>query len=317
MAVIVVLVVSSVLLLVATKPKLVVSLLTLDNDYQVEQASSAEEAARVAGADVQVIYADNDTIQQSQQILKFVQVKPELRPDGIILEPVGGTGLPQVARAAVAAGISWVILNREVDYVNQLRQSCSAPVFAVAADNQEVGRLQARQFSTLLPSGGSVLYIQGPSDADAAKFRMSGMLEAKPSNIQVKTIKAQWTEASAHKAVTSWLRLSTSQHAQIDVVSAQNDAMAAGAQKAFLQVDAAGREHWKTLRFLGVDGVPKTGLAWVKQGLLTATIITPPLAGPAVEMLVSALRSGKLPPEVTLMGPRSYPPIEALKMKKS
>jgi ribose transport system substrate-binding protein len=302
---------------VATKPNLVVSLLTQDNDYQVEQAASAEEASRRVGADVQVIYADNDTIQQSQQILKFVQGEPELHPDGIILEPVGGTGLPQVARAAVQAGIAWVILNREVDYVRQLRQSGSAPVFSVAADNQEIGRLQARQVSALLPAGGSVLYIQGPSDSDAAKFRMLGMLEAKPSNVQVKTIKAQWTEASAYKAVTSWLQLSTSQHAQIDVVSAQNDAMAAGAQKAFQQVNAAGRDHGKALRFLGVDGVPKTGQAWVKQGLLTATIVTPPLAGAAVEMLVSTLRSGKFPPEVTLMEPRSYPPIEALKMKKA
>jgi ribose transport system substrate-binding protein len=302
---------------VATKPNLVVSLLTQDNDYQVEQAASAEEASRRVGADVQVIYADNDTIQQSQQILKFVQAEPELRPNGIILEPVGGTGLPRVARAAVEVGIAWVILNREVDYVSQLRQSCSAPVFAVAANNQEIGRMQASQFSALLPSGGSVLYIQGPSDADASKFRMLGMLDAKPSNIQVKTIKAQWTEASAYKAVTSWLQLSTSQHTQIDVVSAQNDAMAAGAHKAFQQVDAAGREHWKALRFLGVDGVPKTGQAWVQQGLLSATIVTPPLAGTAVEMLVSALRSGKFPPEVTLVEPRSYPHIEALKMKKS
>src|SRR5947207_133617 len=138
-----------------TKPNVVIALLTQDNDYQVEQAASAEDTARKLGIGVQVIYADNDSILQSQQILKFVQGEAQLRPDGIILEPVGGTGLPQVARAAVQAGIAWVILNRELDYVRQLRQSCSAPVFSLAADNQEVGHMQAQQLRKLLRNGGS------------------------------------------------------------------------------------------------------------------------------------------------------------------
>jgi ribose transport system substrate-binding protein len=298
---------------VATTPSIVVSLLTQDNDYQVEQAASAEEAARNLGVGVQILYADNDSILQSQQILKFIQGDPELRPDGIILEPVGGTGLPQVAKAAVDAGIAWIVLNREVGYVRQLRQSCSAPVFSLASDNQEIGRIQGLQFGRLLPKGGTVLYIQGPSDTDAAKLRMAGMLETKPASVQIKTIKAQWTEASAFKAINNWLQLSTSQRAQIDVISAQNDAMAAGARKAFQQFTGSEvKDHWSNLPFLGVDGVPKTGQAWVRQGLLTATIISPPLAGRAVEMLIDALRRGKFPVEVTLIEPRSYPPLETL-----
>ena len=44
------------------------------------------------------------------------------RPDAILFEPAGSTALPQVARAAAAAGIGWVILNREADYVNDLRR---------------------------------------------------------------------------------------------------------------------------------------------------------------------------------------------------
>src|SRR5437764_10688610 len=298
---------------VATTPTIVVSLLTQDNDYQVEQAAAAEEVARTLDVAVQILYADNDSIQQSQQILKFVQCAPEQRPHGIILEPVGGTGLPQVAKAAVDAGIAWVVLNREVGYVRQLRQSCSAPVCSLAADNQEVGRIQGLQFGKLLPKGGTVLYIQGPSDTDAAKLRMAGMLETKPATVQIKSIKAQWTEASAFKAINNWLQLSTSQRAQIDVISAQNDAMAAGAKKAFQQFTGSDvKDHWSNLPFLGVDGVPKTGQAWVKQGLLAATVVTPPLAGRAVEMLIDALRRGNFPVEVTLMEPRSCPPLEAL-----
>jgi ABC-type sugar transport system substrate-binding protein len=92
-------------------------------DYHLEQATSAQEAASRRGVEVEIVYADGDSIQQSQQILKFVQADRGSRPDGIIVEPVGDTGLPQVARAAVAAGIGWVLLNLKAGYIKELRQS--------------------------------------------------------------------------------------------------------------------------------------------------------------------------------------------------
>jgi ribose transport system substrate-binding protein len=292
----------------------VVSLITQDNDYQVEQARAAEETANRLGVEVEVLYADGDSIQQSQQILKFVQAEPELLPTGIILEPVGGTALPQVARAAVAAGIGWVVLNRDVDYVKQLRQSFKVPVFAVASDNLEIGRIQGKQLAALLPKGGTVLCIQGPGEADAAKLRTLGMQETKPANIQIKAMKGSWTEASAFKAVTSWLRLSTSQDTRIDVIAAQNDAMAYGAKKALEEfaVDSAARDRWLNIPFLGCDGVPKTGQAWVRGGILAATVIAPPLAGLGLEMLVHGLQTKTIPQEMTLVPPRSFPALEAL-----
>lgn len=294
--------------------RFVISLITQDNDYQVEQAAAAEEAARKLALDAQIFYADNDSIQQSQQILKLVQCDPQARPDGIIFEPVGGPALPQVARAAVAAGIGWVVLNREIGYVKQLRQAFKVPVFGVASDNLEIGRIQGRQLAALLPNGGSVLYIQGPSETDACKLRNAGLYETKPANIQIKTMKGTWTEASAFKAVTAWLRLSTSQQAHIDVIAAQNDAMAAGAKKAFQQFsyEGEGRDRWLSAPFIGCDGVPKTGQAWVRRGILTATVIAPPLAGIAVEMLAHTLETSLTPPETTLIAPRSFPALESL-----
>jgi ribose transport system substrate-binding protein len=298
--------------------RIVVSLITQDNDYQVEQAAAAEEAARRLGVDVQVVYADADSIQQSQQILKTIQVEPDARPDGIILEPVGGPALPQVARAAVAGGVAWVVLNREIEYVKQLRQAFKVPVFVVANDNLEIGRIQGKQMGALLPAGGSVLYIQGPSEADAAKLRTAGMYEIKPANIQVKTMKGNWTEASAFKAVTAWLRLSTSQQSHMDLIAAQNDAMAAGAKKAFQQFsyEGEGRDRWVSLPFLGIDGVPKTGQAWVRSSVLTATIVTPALAGTALEMLVHALQTKTVPPETTLIVSHSFPELASLSSAK-
>jgi ABC-type sugar transport system substrate-binding protein len=71
------------------KLKFLVSLTTNDNDYQIEQAADAEAAARRLGVDVQIIYADNDSITQSQQILNVIQSRSDSQPDGIVFEPVG------------------------------------------------------------------------------------------------------------------------------------------------------------------------------------------------------------------------------------
>jgi ribose transport system substrate-binding protein len=295
------------------KLNVLVSLTTNDNDYQMEQAASAEEAARRLGVDVQIIYADNDAITQSQQLLKIIQSRSDSHPDAIVFEPVGGTALPQVARAAAAAGMGWVVLNRDVDYVPELRKTHRVPIFAITSDHEEIGRIQGRQFAALLPKGGSVLYIQGPSESLAAKQRTSGMYETKPVDVQVKVMKGQWTEASSYKTVSSWLRLSTSHQTHIDLIAAQDDAMAMGAKKAFQELpDNAARDRWLSLPYLGCDGLPKTGQAWVKRGILAASVFVPPNTGQALEMLVQAVNSGAMPPERTLTVPQSIPQLNAL-----
>jgi ribose transport system substrate-binding protein len=295
------------------KLTLVLSLTNKDNDYQLEQAAAADEAAKRLGVDLQVLYAENDAIGQSQQLLKLIQSRSQPLPDGIIFEPVGGTALPQVARAAATAGIAWVILNREADYVHDLRRNGHVPAFTVTSNHEEVGRIQGKQLAALLPNGGSVLYIQGPSESLAAKQRTSGMYESKPAEVQVKLMKAQWTESSAYRTVSSWLRLSTSHQTSIDVIAAQDDSMALGARKAFEELpQGQARDRWLALPYLGCDGLPNSGQAWVRQGLLTATIYIPANAGKAVDMLTQALRSGSMPPEQTLTVPVSIPAVESL-----
>lgn len=300
------------------KLRILISLTTNDNDYQIEQASSAEHAARKHGVDLQIIYADNDAINQSTQILKVVQTTEEVdRPNAIIFEPVGGTALPQVARAAVNEGIGWVVLNREANYVAELRGLGKAPVFAVTVDHVDIGRIQARQCAALLPRGGTVLYIQGPSENSAAKDRYRGMLELKPANMHLITLKGQWTEDSAQRAVRSWLKLITSKKTAIDLVAAQDDSMAVGARKAFQELPSeVERERWLSVPFVGIDGLPNTGQAWVRSGLLRATIFSPPNTGQAIDMLVDALQNGATQPERALTVPVSVPPLDSLRPQK-
>ena len=299
-----------------TKLRIVVSLTTNDNDYQLEQAKAAEEIAQRLDLDIQILFAENDAINQSTQLLRVIQSTPQDRPNAIVFEPVGGTALPQVAKAAAAANVGWVVLNREASYIAELRQTAKSPVFCVSNDHVEIGRIQARQFAALLPKGGSILYIQGPSENSAAQERTQGMLSVKPANIQVTSLKGQWTEESALRTVRSWLKLSTSQKSIIDLIAAQNDAMAVGARKAFQEIaNESERDRWLKLPFTGCDGLPKTGQSWVRSGLLAATVFAPANAGQAIEMLIPALTKGLRPPERALTAPSSIPPLSELKLK--
>jgi ribose transport system substrate-binding protein len=291
-----------------------VSLTNNDNDYQQEQAAAAEKAARRLGVDVKIVHANNDALAQSQQLLHYVQDSAVARPDAILFEPAGGTAFPQVARAAAAAGIGWVVLNHEVDYVAELRRKFKVPVFTLSSDHQEVGAIQGKQFGALLPNGGNILYIEGPANSGAAKDRTIGMLRTKPPNIQVKTMRANWTEESAYKTVSSWLRLRTSQESHVDLVGAQDDSMAMGARKAFNEIAEKERARWMKIPVTGCDGMPKTGQAWVRGGTLAATIFIRPNTDLAMEMLVEAFQKGATLPESKMTDPESVPSLAELAM---
>jgi ribose transport system substrate-binding protein len=294
-----------------TKPRFLLSVTNDDNDYQIEQVTVARQAANRAGVDLEIVCAQDDGIIQSQQLLNRIQSTVDPRPNAILFEPAGSTVLPQVARAAAAAGIGWGVLSRDAEYLNELRQVFRVPAFVVTADHAEIGRIQGRQLAALLPAGGVVLNIQGPSQSLAAKERHIGLLETKPEKIQLRSFKAHWSESSSHKAVTSWLRLSTSRATEIVAVCAQDDSMAIGARKAFEEC-AQLRESWLKIPFLGCDGMPKTGQEWVRSGLLAATVFSPPTAGIGIELMARFIQHGTMPPVRTLTETRSIPAIEEL-----
>lgn len=287
----------------------VVALTTKDNDYQAEQSASAVEAAFRLGVKIDVIYANNNAVDQCQQLLKIIQDRAQ-RPDAILVEPVG-TPMHQVAKAAVAAGIGWGIMNREADYIPELRRGAAVPVFAVSPDQEEVGRIQGKQLAAIAPAG-NILYIEGPSASSASTLRTKGILSTKPGRVEMKVLKGDWSQRAAHQAVKSWLSLSTSSQLEIKAVVCQNDAMAMGAREAFASLPEAAREGWMSIPYMGCDGVTKTGQEWVRSGKLRATVVIPPMAGLALEMLVKAVSSGSVPPERTLSAPQSFPTLGEL-----
>src|SRR4029077_14115115 len=177
------------------KLRFVLSLMTRENDYQLEQAAAAQQAAAMHGIDLQILFAENDAMTQGTQVVRVIQGAEALRPDAILCEPVGGPCLPQVARAAVAAGIGWGILNRDADYISELRRTAKVPIFSLSPDQKEIGRIQGQQLSMLVGNGsGGVLPIQAPAANAAAKERTVGMQMTLPPSVPVTSLRGQWTE---------------------------------------------------------------------------------------------------------------------------
>ena len=300
-----------------TQLSVLVSLATEASDFQREQAQAAKEAAARLDMAAQVVFAQNDALTQSEQLLGIIQGDRSQRPQAIVIQPCGQTALPHVARAAAAAGIAWVVLNWSVDYLADLRERYGVPAFIVSSDQLEIGRIQGRQAAALLPQGGSVLLVTGPGNSPSTRLRSEGWLETKPANIQGRALKSEgWTEQDGARSVDAWLRLATARQTRYDAVVGQSDMLALGARSA-LQGSRNGKrpDSNSELPFAGVDGLPHGGRAWVQQGILAATVVVPTNAGTALEMLSQAIRTGVQPAEITYTTPASYPSLPDLALK--
>ena len=144
--------------------RVLVSLLTDQEEFQRLQAEDAKATAAVHGLDVEVLFAENNGVVQIQQLFRAVHAAAEERPTAIIVETVTGEGLERVARGAVKAGVGWILLNRRVPYLASLAQGSKSPVSSVGTDQMEVGRIQGRQFRTLLPKGGPDPWLVSAAD---------------------------------------------------------------------------------------------------------------------------------------------------------
>ena len=151
-----------------------------------------------------------------------------------------------------------------------------------------------------------MLYLQGPPDASAARLRLAGFEgAARERGLELRVLNAEWTERSADKAVTAWLRLKTAERFVPQAVVCQNDNMARGTRRALELL----RPEWAQLPCFGCDGLPGSGRRDVDEGRLAATVTLPSCAGPAVEQALRWKRDGVLPSAETVLAPAPYPAL--------
>ena len=141
----------------------------------------------------------------------------------------------------------------------------------IGPDNRLIGKQAGQYVAELLgPNGGKVVEIMGRSGSPPVLDRSIGFREvnAHLRNITVvDTIVADWLRDKAEDEMTAWLK----KHGRVDVIFAQNDAMADGARR------AAARLGIRGIRVVGIDGLPgpNGGIEMVRSGALSATFTCP------------------------------------------
>lgn len=141
----------------------------------------------------------------------------------------------------------------------------------IGPDNRLIGKQAGQYVSELLGAkGGKIVEIMGRSGSPPVLDRSVGFREAisHERNITIEdTIVADWLRDKAEDELTAWLK----KKGRVDVIFAQNDAMADGARRAAAKLGISG------IRVVGIDGLPgpNGGIQMVRRGALSATFTCP------------------------------------------
>jgi ABC-type sugar transport system substrate-binding protein len=157
------------------------------------------------------------------------------------------------------------------------------------------GELQGRQVSSVVGQGGRILVVTGPSRSSAAVERLQGLKSTVRPDIRVFDIGAgQWNETEGALAFSIWYGVFKSRRETIEAVVGQSDDLAVGTRQAALKVPNA--EHarmFAAAKYFGVGAVPGFGKEKVDDGTLYASIVAPPNAGTAIELLQQFWATGR------------------------
>jgi ABC-type sugar transport system substrate-binding protein len=295
---------------------LVLFLLNLGNDYQGAMQRVAALTAPRRGFRLQVAEAGaGRSDRQLEQIRSWIHGRFRGRVAALLVHPVLDDMHETAAREAGRAGVGWVMLNRDAAYLDDLRaEHPTLPFFSVTPDQHDIGRAQGRIARALLPRGGKILCITGPVSATSSRQRRAGLeQELAGLGMELSSTYGDWSTASGEYAIHFWERRVPETAFIPDLVVAQNDAMAVGARKALVEVAGRGSPRLATVPVVGCDGVRDFGLRLVEDGVLTATVVVPGTASPAIDALHSWRQSGR-PPDRRLLQPViTYPALEKLR----
>jgi ABC-type sugar transport system substrate-binding protein len=279
------------------------------NLFQRKLLAEAEQAAARQGVSLEVAFADGDARSQREQLFAFVRRDPA--PDGLLVQPVEGSGIRFVVQEANQKGLGWAFINRHPRFLGELRSR--GLVFSVTVDNVGIGNVQGEQLRVLLPAGGTVLCVTGPLGSESVVQRLEGLESTKGAQISLIQVPGDWTEEGGGRALAEWLE-TTRGFVAFNALAGHNDDMAIGARSALERFAASiGQPDLAAVPVIGVDGMPEFGQRLVAEGKLAATVVMPPTSGRAVEVLVSALRGGPPPPAEIRLPVESHPQPTALR----
>lgn len=208
------------------------------------------------GVQLQFEDARADVVKQLSQVENFISQKV----DAIIVNPVDTASTANIIKAATAAKIPLVFVNRRPD-----QKDLPKDVVAVTSDDVEAGKLQMQYIAEKLGGKGKIVILLGDLANNSTTNRTKGVKEVLAKYPDIKIEQEQtgiWLRDKGMTLVNDWL----TQGREFDAVLANNDEMAIGASMA---LKSAGKEKGSVL-IAGVDGTPD-GLNAVAKGDMAAS----------------------------------------------
>src|SRR3954454_5833162 len=245
------------------------------------------EAAKHPNVELIITDGEDKTEKQVADVENLIRQEV----DALLISPKESAGLTGVVQQAIDAKIPVFVLDRNVD-TDKYTQF-------IGGDNKLIGRA-AGDFAVRTLGGpgkakGNVVEIWGGLGTAPAHDRHDGFHAMTDKEPGIKYLldqqSADWKQDKAYDIMSTALR----NHENIDFVYGHNDPMAYGA---YLAAKDAGRE--KTIKFIGIDGLPPEGVTWVNNGELSATFtyVTPGAEG--LRQAIKFLNGEKVEKTITL-----------------
>jgi inositol transport system substrate-binding protein len=218
------------------------------------------DAAKKAGASVQVEDAQGDVGKQLSQIQNLIAQKV----DAIIVNPVDTDATPKITKMVTDAKIPLVYVNRKpVDF-----EKLPAGVAFVASDEKVSGTLQTKEVCRMLKGKGNILVLMGDQANEAGRTRTKDIEEViatkECSGMKILDKReGKWQRTQGQDITTNWL----SAGIKFDAIIANNDEMALGAINAL----KASKKWTPESIVVGIDASPDA-LASMKVGDLKVTV---------------------------------------------
>ena len=254
----------------------------LGEPWRVQMNADIKKAAEKHD-DTKVVYKDaqNDTLRQRAHVEEFVSAGVDV----LIISPKEAQPLTEPVAKAHRAGIPVIVLDRAV-----LGDEFTC---FIGADNVKIGRAAGEWIKKKLKGKGKVVELKGLMTSTPGQDRNKGFRDGiAGSEIEVVfEADMKWLEPDAREEMESAL----ARFEKIDLVYAHNDP---GAHGAYLAAKAAGRE--KSIVFVGIDALPQEGIAYVAQGVLSATFQYPTGGQEAIEVARKILAGEEVPKKIVL-----------------
>ncbi|MBO1334159.1 substrate-binding domain-containing protein [Streptomyces sp. VRA16 Mangrove soil] len=262
------------------KPKVGLSLSTLNNPFFVQIRAGAQAEAKKLGVDLTVTDAQNDASQQANQMQNFTSSSL----DAIVLNPVDSAAASNSVAAANKAGMPVVAVDRGVEK--------GKVATLVASDNVAGGELSAKTMAEKLGGKGKIVILQGQAGTSAARERAAGFEKGLKQYPGIKVVAEQPADFDRTKGLDVMSNLLQA-HPDVQGVIAANDEMALGAIKAL------GSKAGTSVPVIGFDG-EADGIKAVKAGTMYASVAQQPreLGEIAVQNAVQAAEGKRIAPAV-------------------